>query len=200
MYNFIYFPILCFLALVTAEWVCQAPESKDSSYAVWAAVFTEGGLYGAVVFWSLEGYVSCGLGLKGLPARGGPFEYHIHTTPVPKSGNCDATMGHFNPYCGTADGRIPSEKEVGDLSGKHGKLSGTDVSQYYDDHFLSINPKDRAFIGNLPIVLHLASGRRFACANLVKVLGKPTGAQAEAFKQLKGENLPKEVRETLGLE
>jgi len=90
--------------------------------------------------------------LSGLPAEGGPFctsnpillthsaleltvffpVYHIHTAPVPPDGNCTGTLAHLDPYVRSEDPPCdPTQKQtcqVGDLSGKYGKINGTTFS------------------------------------------------------------------------
>ena len=66
------------------------------------------------------------LGGFDLPEGSGPFGYHIHDQPVPSDGNCTATKAHLDPYergqKPACDSSKPETCEVGDLSGKHGKL------------------------------------------------------------------------------
>ncbi|KAL8663737.1 MAG: hypothetical protein Q9168_008047 [Polycauliona sp. 1 TL-2023] len=67
------------------------------------------------------------ISLSGLPdASLGPFSYHIHDKPVPEDGNCTKTMAHLDPYhrgqMPACDPMHPETCEVGDLSGKHGKI------------------------------------------------------------------------------
>jgi hypothetical protein len=58
--------------------------------------------------------------------------YHIHVAPVPDDGNCTSTLLHLDPYIrGDAtpcDSSQPATCQVGDLSGKYGKASGTQFS------------------------------------------------------------------------
>ncbi|KAM9903374.1 hypothetical protein OXX79_003402 [Metschnikowia pulcherrima] len=189
MYSIILFPILCLLGLVSA---CAAPETKDSPFAaVYTAIFDKG-ILGTVVFWSLNGYVSVGVALTNLPSRGGPFMYHVHQQKV-TGGSCASTQGHFNPYCGVLNAPSQAEFEVGDLSGKHGMIRGTSTAVTYEDRYLSLNPSNRAFIGNLSIVIHLANGDRIACANIERILSPLTGEQAEAAKAAQQLDLPPQV-------
>ena len=68
---------------------------------------------------------------SGFPDQGGPFLYHIHTNPI-SNGNCSTAGSHLDPFgrgetpaCAADD---PSSCQVGDLSGKHGKINGTTFS------------------------------------------------------------------------
>jgi Cu/Zn superoxide dismutase len=69
--------------------------------------------------------------LAGFPAEGGPFLYHIHANPI-VDGNCSTAGGHLDPFnrgdSPACDASEPSTCQVGDLSGKHGKINGTTFS------------------------------------------------------------------------
>lgn len=57
-----------------------------------------------------------------------PTDFHLHEAPVPEDGDCMGTGGHLDPYERTAsppcDASAPETCEVGDLSGKYGRLDG----------------------------------------------------------------------------
>ena len=64
--------------------------------------------------------------------------------------------------------------QLGDLSGKHGAITfangtGTNtISLQYTENYLSTNPDDVAYFGNLSIVVHRKRDKfRFNCGNLV---------------------------------
>lgn len=69
--------------------------------------------------------------LSGFPTEGGPFLYHIHDNPI-ANGNCSTAGGHLDPFLRgdspACDSENPSTCQVGDLSGKHGKINGTTFS------------------------------------------------------------------------
>lgn len=54
--------------------------------------------------------------------------YHIHDQPVPANGNCTATLAHLDPYVRgeqpPCDPTHPETCQSGDLSGKHGNVTG----------------------------------------------------------------------------
>lgn len=54
--------------------------------------------------------------------------YHLHDQPVPPDGNCSSTLAHLDLYqrgqATACDMAAPETCEVGDLSGKHGKIDG----------------------------------------------------------------------------
>ncbi|GAB7325749.1 hypothetical protein MBLNU13_g09704t2 [Cladosporium sp. NU13] len=108
------------------------------------------------------------ISVSGLPAEGGPFMYHIHKFPI--SGlNCTTAGSHLDPYgatevpaCNPAE---PDKCEVGDLSGKHGNMTGPSFSANYVDLFLSTEKGTPAFVGDLSIVVHSSNKSRLSCAN-----------------------------------
>ncbi|KAJ4984870.1 superoxide dismutase [Stagonosporopsis vannaccii] len=111
--------------------------------------------------------------ITNLPSQSeyGPFNWHIHTLPVPDDGNCTATMGHLDPQnsgelymCNTA---APENCQVGDLAGKHGGKITTEgaFSTEFVDNFLSTEEDSPAFFGGLAFVLHTGNTTRITCAN-----------------------------------
>lgn len=122
---------------------------------------------GSVSFSSTEnGSVLVDVNISGLPSEGGPFAYHIHELPVPSDGNCTGTKGHLNPYNGTVNGTTAADKEAGDLSGKHGVITGQSLETSYIEPYISLNEEDPTFVGNLSVVVHFANSSRIACANI----------------------------------
>ena len=84
---------------------------------------------------SFGGPVNYAINIANLPLGAGPFAYHIHESPVPASGNCLGTGAHLDPYqrgeqppCNADQ---PQTCQVGDLSGKHGKINGTAIATAY---------------------------------------------------------------------
>ena len=62
--------------------------------------------------------------LSGLEAAPGN-KWHVHVDPVVNPGGCLATGGHFDPLgANYADNAAPPPYEIGDLSGKWGRLNG----------------------------------------------------------------------------
>ncbi|KAK5285602.1 hypothetical protein LTR16_004504, partial [Cryomyces antarcticus] len=106
---------------------------------------------------------------SGLPTSGGPFIYHVHDQPVPTSGNCTGTLAHLDPYVRgetpACDATQPATCQVGDLSGKHGKINDTIFMASYKDLYTSTVPTIGAFLGNRSIVIHYANKTRISCAN-----------------------------------
>lgn len=190
------YALLAILGLTAFAAACAAPENKDSSFgSLYSAIFI-GNTLGAVLFYSIDGYVSVGVGLTGLPASRGPFTYRINSKDP--YGACDGRSQTFNPYCGTYDARTPAEKEVGDLSGKHGLISGTSEAEVYDDRYLSLNSKNRAFIGQMSVVIEDAKGNRVACADIEDILSPLSGDKANAAKPAAKLNIPQQIKTLLG--
>lgn len=81
------------------------------------------------------GPVNYAINIANLPLGAGPFEYHIHEFPVPTSGDCTGTGAHLDPYQRgeqpPCDATQPQTCQVGDLSGKHGKINGTAIATAY---------------------------------------------------------------------
>ncbi|CAK7897226.1 cell surface superoxide dismutase [Cu-Zn] 4 [[Candida] anglica] len=155
-------------ALVSAD---AAPTTSNSPQGVKYSALFEKSIKGSVNFTTTSnGTVQVEVDLSNFPSSGGPFTYHIHEAPVPSDGNCTGTKLHLNPYHGLANATTPSMLEVGDLSGRHGKISGTSYNATYLDPYVSLNPSDKAFPGGLSITIHFASNNsRIACSNITKV-------------------------------
>ncbi|GEQ67545.1 hypothetical protein JCM33374_g1210 [Metschnikowia sp. JCM 33374] len=172
------YSLLTILGLISLGFAQAAPRSRDSPRgAVYRAIFSRG-ITGSLTFSSRNGYVAVNVNLAGLPRTGGPFMYHIHEKRVAFTGDCASTMGHFNPYNGVLNAKTLAMFEVGDLSGKYGTIPGTTYRRNYVDQYLSLNPRNRAFFGDLSVVVHLNDGTRIACANIYRV-GAPVPLNAE---------------------
>ncbi|XP_071538692.1 LOW QUALITY PROTEIN: uncharacterized protein [Panulirus ornatus] len=123
------------------------------------------------------------LDLKGLGGQAGGF--HVHELPAkpprrPGDFPCGATKGHYNPYevdkttSPEAGLGAHDQYELGDLSGKHGLLTGLDeVSATVTDHNLPLlGPRS---VMSRSLVIHKTSGDRWICSNL-----RPTVPQMHA--------------------
>ncbi|RTE76047.1 hypothetical protein BHE90_009479 [Fusarium euwallaceae] len=114
---------------------------------------------------------------SNLPKEGGPFTYHLHAAPVPEDGNCTETLAHLDPYERGAetpcDAKDPASCEVGDLSGKHGKIDSDPFEAEYIDYYASTKEGIGAFFGNRSFVLHYANKTRLSCANFVSQIETP---------------------------
>ncbi|KAL2685392.1 hypothetical protein Neosp_006490 [[Neocosmospora] mangrovei] len=114
---------------------------------------------------------------SNLPKEGGPFTYHLHAAPVPEDGNCTETLAHLDPYERGAetpcDAKDPASCEVGDLSGKHGKITVDPFEAEYIDYYASTKEGIGAFFGNRSFVLHYANKTRLSCANFVSQIEAP---------------------------
>lgn len=114
------------------------------------------------------------LDLKGLVQNAGGF--HVHELPAaaprtPTDFPCGATSGHYNPYdVDVSQSPEPGlgahdQYELGDLSGKHGLLSGLDeaVATVTDHNLPLFGPRS---VMTRSIVIHKATGARWVCANI----------------------------------
>lgn len=117
---------------------------------------------------------------SGLPSEGGPFTYHIHEKPVPANGNCTATGGHLDPFLAgdtiSCNSSAPATCQVGDLSGKYGKVTSDPFSATYTDDYASLAGGSGAFFGNRSIVLHTSNKTRITCANFTAVSTGSSGS------------------------
>lgn len=102
--------------------------------------------------------------------------YHIHAHPVPSDGNCYGTGAHLDPYNRgekpPCDLSQPQTCQVGDLSGKHAPAVGALDEPFeveYTDYFLSTDPGNEAYFGNLSVVVHAPDAQRLNCGNFVPV-------------------------------
>jgi len=136
--------------------------------------------------------------ITGLPdqAQYGPFNWHIHTLPVPTNGNCTATLSHLDP---TNRGELimceaarPETCQVGDLAGKHGGkiMTPGSFSTSFVDAYLSTQTGDAAFFGGLGFVLHSGNTTRLTCANFVQVNGSSAGNGTSASPSATSTNAP----------
>lgn len=98
--------------------------------------------------------------------------YHIHEEPV-VDGNCTSTLAHLDPYhrgeTPACDASKPESCQVGDLSGKYGKITSDPFLAEYFDLYTSLKPGSPAFFGNRSIVVHYANKTRLTCANFAKL-------------------------------
>jgi hypothetical protein len=100
---------------------------------------------------------------------------------VPADGNCTATGGHLDPFLAgdttSCNSSAPATCQVGDLSGKYGKVTSDPFSATYTDDYASLVGGSGAFFGNRSIVLHTSNKTRITCANFTAV---STGSTAGA--------------------
>ncbi|KAH8675871.1 superoxide dismutase [Xylariales sp. PMI_506] len=106
-----------------------------------------------------------------LPQEGGPFLYHVHTNVVPDDGNCTSTLAHLDPFVRgetpACNSTFPQSCQVGDLSGKYGKITSDPFEATFTDEFSSMNVGSNASIPDRSFVVHFANTTRITCANFV---------------------------------
>jgi len=111
---------------------------------------------------------------SNLPKTGGPFGYHIHVAPT-EDGNCTKTLAHLDPFLRgedpACDPKSPATCQVGDLSGKYGKIPEGNESfvATFTDPYVTLKEGPGAFFGNRSFVLHYANKTRITCANFEAV-------------------------------
>ncbi|KAL8895595.1 MAG: hypothetical protein Q9192_003544 [Flavoplaca navasiana] len=125
--------------------------------------------------------VNFAISVSGFPDPSlGPFMYHIHDQPVPSNGNCTATLAHLDPYIRgeqpPCDPTHPETCQSGDLSGKHGNVTGDPFNTAYLDLYLSTHEGPASFFGNRSIVFHTSNATRLTCANFTLTSGDSTGS------------------------
>ncbi|KAI1276130.1 superoxide dismutase [Xylaria sp. FL0933] len=137
--------------------------------------FTAGSLQGNV-----KGAVKATTGHKGvgvdfevtfsnLPKEGGPFTYHLHVNPLDASENCTNTLAHLDPFIRGEDpacnSTSPATCQIGDLSGKYGKITSDPYKAKFHDDFTAMSEGPGSYFLNRSIVVHFANKTRITCAN-----------------------------------
>ncbi|EGD91757.1 hypothetical protein H112_00870 [Trichophyton rubrum D6] len=117
------------------------------------------------------------LDLWGFDMTEGPFPYHIHVDPVPTNGSCGPTLDHLDPFIRgqtpPCDDTLPQSCEVGDLSGKYGRLRTSSMEEHFHQKFHDLYTSTKSglgtFFGNRSIVIHAKNSTRLTCANFTLV-------------------------------
>ncbi|KAI1267101.1 superoxide dismutase [Xylariaceae sp. FL1019] len=125
---------------------------------------------------------------SNLPTEGGPFTFHLHVDPVNTEGNCTATLAHLDPFVRgedpACDASNPKTCQVGDLSGKYGKITSDPYTVKFHDDFTSMQEGPGSYFLNRSLVVHFANKTRITCANFSPMQGNgtitPTSATATA--------------------
>ncbi|KAI0525988.1 superoxide dismutase [Xylaria bambusicola] len=106
---------------------------------------------------------------SNLPKEGGPFTYHLHVNPLDASGNCTNTLAHLDPFIRGEDPACnsthPATCQVGDLSGKYGKITADPFKAKFHDDFTAMKEGPGSYFLNRSIVVHFANKTRITCAN-----------------------------------
>lgn len=106
---------------------------------------------------------------SNLPTEGGPFTYHLHVDPVDASGNCTNTLAHLDPFIRGEDpacnSTTPATCQVGDLSGKYGKITSDPFTAKFHDNFTAVSEGPGSYFLNRSVVVHFANKTRITCAN-----------------------------------
>ncbi|KAK9417868.1 putative Superoxide dismutase [Seiridium unicorne] len=137
----------------------------------WKTGALDGNVKGSVTVKSSPGGTGVEYTVKfsNLPKEGGPFPFHIHAAAVPSNGNCTATLAHLDPFVRgedpVCDSALPETCQVGDLSGKYGKITSDPYEFTFHDDFASLNIGSNASIQDRSFVVHFANKTRITCAN-----------------------------------
>ncbi len=95
--------------------------------------------------------------------------------PISSTGNCVSALGHLDPFIRgeqpPCDSTKPQTCQVGDLSGKHGKIISDPFSAKYVDYYASLVPGTGAFFGNRSILVHFENTTIITCASFALVPG-----------------------------
>lgn len=168
------FSLIATLAFVGLASAASAPTTKDSpKEASYVATYNTPNAGGTFNFTTSEdGIVAFDLLLSKVPKEGGPFFYYIHESSIPADGTCTGAKGIFNPYDGsypTGNSSIPeSDVALGNFP-NNGYVGGGLGSGFKGiNPYWSLNPDNKAFIGNLSVVFQYANKTPIACANIVK--------------------------------
>lgn len=150
---------------------------RDIKPRVAKAEFGHEGMQGAITFTQVSPFhpVHSQIRLTGLEE--GASSYHVHSLPVTMSKRdaednpCTRTGGHFNPFHMDASAS-PAEGsfdlyEVGDLSGKYGKLQG-----FKEAAISAVDPSLTLFgklsiIGRSVVIHRSPVPKRWTCANIL---------------------------------
>ncbi|KAI8629451.1 superoxide dismutase [Xylariaceae sp. FL1651] len=120
---------------------------------------------------------------SNLPTEGGPFAYHIHVNPVDTQGNCTNTLAHLDPFIRgenpVCDSSKPATCQVGDLSGKYGKITSDPFTAKYHDDFTAMSPGPGSYFLNRSLVIHFANKTRITCTNFAIRSCNSTGSTCQ---------------------
>jgi hypothetical protein len=87
-------------------------------------------------------------------------------------------LAHLDPFIRgeqpPCDPSLPETCQVGDLSGKYGKVTSDPYSIQYTDLYNSIEEGLGSFFGNRSIVFHFANATRIACGIFKEVSSNGT--------------------------
>jgi Cu/Zn superoxide dismutase len=151
-------------------------KGSGANHTAAIANINSNGFEGTITFTHKKNATEINLNFQSLPEITGesPYAWHIHVNPVDSTGNCNSTGFHLDPAGLNPNESNPNYKcdpnnaaatcEVGDLSGKFGKLHADQKFYKFLDPTLHLNGKN-GIIGR-SIVFHLANDTRIACANI----------------------------------
>lgn len=105
---------------------------------------------------------------------------------VPADGNCTATLAHLDPFLRgedpVCDSSSPKTCQVGDLSGKYGKITSDPYEITFHDDFSSLSTGSNASIQDRSFVVHFSNKTRITCGNFAPAgYGNSTPTYATSY-------------------
>lgn len=168
------FSLIFNFALAGIASAASAPITNNSPKGVsYVATFNTANATGTFTFSVKDKEVWVNVQIPNYPITGGPFLYYIHESSIPANGTCADAKGIFNPYNGsypTGNMSIPvSDVALGNFPTNNGFV-GDGMGTYIlmDNDYWSLNPNDKAYIGNLSVVFQYVNKTPIACGNIVK--------------------------------
>jgi Cu/Zn superoxide dismutase len=159
--------------------------SLDFKYRTVEARFTNGGVGGTITFQQAYSTANTTVKVDLVNVENNPNKWHVHKFPQATKDDCgpDSVGGHYNPLnvplpypSGSC---VDGTCEVGDLSGKHGKITSATFKESYDDASLPLFGKN-SVVGR-SIVIHASDGARMACADIAYPSSAPTRIVVTTF-------------------
>lgn len=126
--------------------------------------------------------------------------YHVHDKPVPEDGNCTSASIHLDPTLRgeltPCNSTFPQTCQVGDLSGKYGKINTDPFEAIYHDEFASMNTDNNASVPDRSIVVHFANKTRITCVNFSVTNSSALNLTAAQYTTLAASGGPGGVQQT----
>lgn len=170
------FSLIATFALAGLASAFPAPAANDSPNVAYTATLNSNNVTGTFNFTGADGKVGISLSISQTPLEGGPFFYYLQDS-------CSGPNGIFNPYNGsfpTGNDSIPvSDVALGNFpnNGYVGNGFGEGLFGAGNPGW-SLNPQNKAFIGNLTVVFQYANKTPIACTKLEQISTKPSKSGA----------------------
>ncbi|KAI1295826.1 superoxide dismutase [Xylaria venustula] len=143
--------------------------------------FTSGSLAGNV-----KGTVKATTGAHGVGV-----EFEVTFSNLPKEGGPFSSLDPFirgeDPACNSTS---PATCQVGDLSGKYGKITSDPYKAKFHDDFTAMYEGPGSYFLNRSLVVHFANKTRITCANFTSLRCSGDNATATTDGSCQGELTP----------